>query len=164
VNIDFSIIGVNEAVEGFEGGYYRMFAAALREMQVQMVNLRNYAVQNTMHGQMINQRTGNLARNVASEAMAEGESVIGRVGVPEANTAPYARILHDGGTTRAHVIEARNAQTLAFMAGGHMIYRRRVNHPGSKFPARPYLAAARDAQLAEIRAGLIRAMERARAA
>jgi hypothetical protein len=163
VRIDYSIVGVPEAVDAFEGGYFRMYAAAAKEMAKQMVLLRNYAVENTMHGQIINQRTGNLVRNVTSETSEEGDSITGRVGVPQANTAPYARILHEGGSTRAHVIEAINADVLAFMMGGQMIYRKRVNHPGSKFPARPYLAVARDAMIGEIRLGLARAMEQARA-
>jgi phage gpG-like protein len=159
VRIDYQIVGIQEAADRFEGGYYRMYAAAAREMAAQMVSLRNYAVQNTMHGQMINQRTGNLVRNVTSETEEQGTSIVGRVGVPTTNTAPYARILHDGGTTRAHVIEAVNGKALAFQAGGSMIFRRSVNHPGSKFPARPYLTIARDAMIGEIRAGLVRAME-----
>jgi hypothetical protein len=162
VRIDYTIVGLQEAAERFEGGYYRMYTAAAREMRAQMLGLRNYAVTTTMHGQMINQRTGNLVRNVTSETEEQSTSIVGRVGIPTANTAPYARILHDGGTTRAHVIEAVNAKTLAFTMGGVTMFRRSVNHPGSKFPARPYLAVALEARSSEIRAGLARAMEAAK--
>jgi phage gpG-like protein len=162
VKIDFEIVGVQAAAEGFEGGYLRMYAAAAREMAAQMVSLRNYAAQNTMHGQMINQRTGNLVDNVTSETEEQDASILGRVGVPTTNTAPYARILHEGGTTRAHVIEAVNGKSLAFQVGGVTMFRRSVNHPGSKFPARPYLTVARDAMIGEIRASLARAIERAK--
>jgi phage gpG-like protein len=162
VRVDYTIVGVQESADKFEGGYYRMYAAAATEMKAQMLGLRNYAVTTTMHGQVINQRTGNLVRNVISETEEQGTSIVGRVGVPTSNTAPYARILELGGQTRAHIIEAVNAKTLAFTMGGVTMFRRQVNHPGSKFPARPYLAIARDAMIGEIRAGLARAMEAAK--
>jgi phage gpG-like protein len=47
----------------------------------------------------------------------------------------YAAIQNNGGQTRPHVIEARNGKALHF--GG--IFAKRVNHPGSKIPARPFL-------------------------
>lgn len=161
MKVSYDIVGVPQAVERIEGTFTRLYVATVREMGAQMLGLRNYAVTAKMHGQVVNQRTGNLARNVVFETEKQGDAVLGRVGIPQANTAPYGRILHDGGTTRAHVIEAEKAKTLAFMAGGRMIFRRRVNHPGSKFPPRPYLASALDDKRAEIRAGLAAAMEKA---
>lgn len=47
----------------------------------------------------------------------------------------YAAIQNFGGETRPHTIEARNAKALHF--GG--IFAKRVKHPGSKIPARPFL-------------------------
>lgn len=47
----------------------------------------------------------------------------------------YARIQNDGGTTRPHVIRPKNKKALAF--GGRVV--KKVNHPGSKIPARPFL-------------------------
>lgn len=161
MKITYEIVGVEPAAERIEGSYFRMYAATAKEMGVQMLGLRNYAVTAKMHGQVVNQRTGNLARNVISETEEQPNAVLGRVGIPAANTAPYGRILHDGGQTRAHVIEAKEGRMLAFMAGGRMIFRRSVNHPGSKFPPRPYLASARDDMKMTIRAGLAAAMEKA---
>lgn len=48
---------------------------------------------------------------------------------------PYAAIHQFGGITRAHVILPKNKKALAF--GGRVV--KRVNHPGSKIPARPYM-------------------------
>ncbi|PVX80045.1 phage virion morphogenesis protein [Paraburkholderia unamae] len=48
----------------------------------------------------------------------------------------YAAIHQFGGQTRAHVIRPKNAKALHF--GG--IFAKQVNHPGSKIPARPFLA------------------------
>lgn len=47
----------------------------------------------------------------------------------------YAAIQNFGGETKPHVIVPRNARALRF--GG--IFAKRVNHPGSKIPARPFL-------------------------
>ena len=50
----------------------------------------------------------------------------------------YARIHNDGGKTRPHVILPKNKKALAF--GGRVV--KKVNHPGSKMPARPFLMLA----------------------
>lgn len=65
----------------------------------------------------------------------------------------YARIHEFGGTTRPHIIEPKRANVLAFgglvagssRAGSQMsgtVFARRVRHPGSKIPARPYMRPA----------------------
>lgn len=141
----------------------RMQAATFKQMRVEMNSLRNYTITAHLHGPTgpttLQQRTGNLARSVTSETTEDASSVTGTVGIPEASTAQaYARILHEGGTTRAHVIEASEGKTLAFMAGGQMIFRRMVNHPGSNFPARPYLTSALEEQASMIKANLTAAM------
>ena len=47
----------------------------------------------------------------------------------------YARILEEGGVTRPHKIVARNARALSFKG----LFRRSVNHPGSKIEGRHYV-------------------------
>jgi phage virion morphogenesis protein len=46
----------------------------------------------------------------------------------------YAAIQNSGGKTRPHVIRPRNKKALAF--GGRVV--KKVNHPGSTIPARPF--------------------------
>jgi len=55
---------------------------------------------------------------------------------------PYARILEEGGQTRPHVILPRTASILAWEGPAGMVFAKRVNHPGSNFPARPYVSKA----------------------
>lgn len=55
---------------------------------------------------------------------------------------PYARILEVGGTTRPHVILPRNVSILAWEGPAGLVFAKRVNHPGSNFPARPYMSLA----------------------
>lgn len=52
----------------------------------------------------------------------------------------YAAIHQFGGQTRPHVILPRNKRALAF--GGRVV--KKVNHPGSRIPARPFLALAHE--------------------
>lgn len=49
----------------------------------------------------------------------------------------YAAIHQFGGQTKPHVIVAKNGKALKLPGGK---FRKKVNHPGSKIPARPYLA------------------------
>lgn len=48
----------------------------------------------------------------------------------------YARIHQQGGTTKPHEIRPRNRKALRFNGR----FARKVNHPGSRIPARPFLA------------------------
>ncbi|WP_203236860.1 hypothetical protein [Nocardia panacis] len=43
-------------------------------------------------------------------------------------TARYAKWVHDG--TAPHTIVPRRAQVLRFEVGGHIVFARRVQHPG----------------------------------
>lgn len=156
--------GVPEVAAGIEGGYTRMQLAAFNEMRMSMLALRNYTLNTHMHGptgpNTVQQRSGNLARSTVSQVEDDGNAITGVVGIPDASPATaYARILHDGGSTRAHVIKAAEGKKLAFMASGQMIFRRQVNHPGSNFPARPYLASALEEQAKQIKANLAAAMQ-----
>lgn len=51
----------------------------------------------------------------------------------------YAAIHQFGGTTAPHEINARNFKALGFMRGGEKVHYRKVHHPGSNIPARPYM-------------------------
>ncbi len=66
-----------------------------------------------------------------------------RVGQPThnaitvANDRPYAPIHQFGGQTRPHVIRPKFGKALNFPGARHPV--KKVNHPGSKIPARPML-------------------------
>lgn len=82
----------------------------------------------TREGGKMLQRTGRLAASItayhsASEA-GVGTNVI------------YARIHHLGGQTKPHVIRPKHGKALKFGAK----FAAKVQHPGSKIPARPFLS------------------------
>ncbi|HQF31875.1 MAG TPA: phage virion morphogenesis protein [Hyphomicrobiales bacterium] len=60
---------------------------------------------------------------------------------------PYAGIHQTGGKTSPHEIRAKKGKTLAFMAGGDLVYRSKVNHPGSLIPPRQYLGLSLDNEI-----------------
>jgi len=90
--------------------------------------------------------TGNLRGHHRIRIRTMAAKVVGEV----YNDAQYATTVHDG--SRPHVITGRRmrkptkkrkyrgVKTLRFEIGGMVIYRRRVNHPGSK--GRPWLRDA----------------------
>lgn len=78
-------------------------------------------------GGMILQDTGRLRDSVVTSST-ETSAAIG-------TNVVYAAIHQFGGQTRPHVILPKNKQALAF--NGRVV--KKVNHPGSKIPARPFL-------------------------
>lgn len=96
-------------------------------------------------GGQILQDSGQLANSIAADYGPD----FARVG----SNKKYARIHQQGGQTAPHVILPRNKRALAF--GGRVV--KRVNHPGSKIPARPYLPADASGNLQPTaQAGVIR--------
>ncbi|WP_054285940.1 phage virion morphogenesis protein [Gulbenkiania mobilis] len=79
-------------------------------------------------GGKILQDTGRLASSIVSASDSD-DAVVG-------TNVRYAAIHQFGGKTRPHEIRPRNAKALKF--GGK--YARKVNHPGSTIPSRPFLA------------------------
>lgn len=79
-------------------------------------------------GGMILQDSGQLAASIVQASDATSATV--------GTNKIYAAIHQFGGQTRPHVILPRNKKALAF--GGRVV--KKVNHPGSKIPARPFLS------------------------
>lgn len=75
------------------------------------------------------QASGRLASSI-TQANSNDNAVVG-------TNVKYAAIHQFGGKTKAHEIRPRNKKALAWASGGHPV--RKVNHPGSDIPARPFL-------------------------
>ncbi|MDO4693055.1 MAG: phage virion morphogenesis protein [Eikenella sp.] len=80
-------------------------------------------------GGKILQNTGRL-RNSITEQSDNDSAVVG-------TNVVYAAIHNFGGQTAAHVIYPRNKKALAWATGMYPV--KKVNHPGSKIPARPFM-------------------------
>lgn len=80
--------------------------------------------------------TGNLQRSLRrNTATVSGNSVSGSIGTH----VKYAGIHEFGGETKPRVIVAKNKQALSFLVGGRRVTVKKVNHPGSKYPARAFI-------------------------
>ena len=79
-------------------------------------------------------KSGTLWQSIRSTASATSVTI--------GSDRVYAAIHQLGGTTPAHVIRPKNKKALAWPGGPGP--RGKVNHPGSKIPARPYLPFDQD--------------------
>jgi phage virion morphogenesis protein len=103
------------------------------------VTAQNFAAQGRPHwlglqkpgprrsGGMVLQDTGRLRDSIVPSHTGDSASI--------GTNVVYAAIHQLGGQTKAHVILPKNKKALAF--GGRVV--KKVNHPGSKIPARPSL-------------------------
>lgn len=85
--------------------------------------------------------SGRLSLATGAEHSVSGQVVEIRGGI---RPLVYGRIHQFGGRTAAHVIMPRKAKALRWFAGdGGKIFAKRVNHPGSVIPARPYVGISK---------------------
>lgn len=82
---------------------------------------------NPGHGMILNRTPGGLVSSIQGDHDASTATI--------GSNKPYAAIHQLGGRTRPHTIQPRTKKALAF--GGR--FAKRVNHPGSVIPARPFL-------------------------
>lgn len=82
-------------------------------------------------GDIVLTGTGALKDSINHQADNEGVDV--------GTATPYAAIHQFGGKTKPHTIQARFAKALRFVQGNQVVFRKSVQHPGSKVPKRPFL-------------------------
>jgi HK97 gp10 family phage protein len=126
-------------------------AAALRQaVEAEAIKLTAYVKEQKLSGQALKTQTGTLQRSINYQLQDEGDRIAATVGT----NLVYAGIHEYGGTTRAHVIEAREAKTLAFQMGGQDVFFKRVNHPGSHMPERSFLRSSLEENAGGIRVAI----------
>lgn len=126
--------------------------AALTKRLTSLALQMQATIKQKLSGQVLKVRSGNLRDSIDYDVQTGATSVIATI---FSNTSvKYGRIHEYGGITAPHVIEPRAGNVLAFEMGGQTIFARRVNHPGSKIPARPFMRPT----LAEYRVKIITSM------
>ncbi len=140
----------SDATAGLRSRTSLLRLALLRGVGKATIGVQADVVQNKLHGQVLNQVTGNLARNViAQEPTVSGDVVEGIVGV--GSTAWYGKV-HEFGTTGSFDIFPKNKKALRWVSGGKVFFAKHVTHP--PFKERSFLRSS----LAECEAdGRIRA-------
>lgn len=111
------------------------------KVQVLAIQLQAHVIRDKLHGQVLNQRSGALARSIQQQApITEGDGVYGRVF--SSGDVKYAAIHEYGGTTPPHDIVPSKAEALMFVIGGKTVFANVVHHPGSKMPERSFLRSS----------------------
>jgi len=144
---------------------------AMRDAMQRSLDVVYRKVSDNLTGRVLHVRTGRLRQSIQTSVEDGGQK--GRIGT----NVEYAAIHEYGGQTKPHVITARG-RALRFVSprfigpakltakgklakrqtAGSIVFARKVNHPGSTIPARPWLRPAlRDSQeeiAAILKAGL----------
>lgn len=154
--ITVDIVGDKQVIAKLDALPGRLHDALLKRVTSLSLQL-SATVKQKLSGQVLNVRSGNLRRSIQSQVANQSTEVSGRVFSD--SSVRYAAIHEYGGTTRPHFIEAKPGGVLAFQSGGRTVFARRVNHPGSKIPARPFMRPT----LAEYRDRIIAGFEAAAA-
>lgn len=152
-------------IEAFASGQDRIETRArgIRALLVQtlipkinagMRELQAYIITRKLHGQVLQQRTGNLTRNILQfDAVDTGESLEGTVGLGA--NAPYG-LAHERGATIPDRVPV-NAKALSWIgADGNRIFAMRAK--GFQLPERSFmrssLAENREQIMQKLRAGI----------
>ncbi|MDG3442467.1 hypothetical protein [Nitrospirillum amazonense] len=96
-----------------------------RRVYGEAVRLQNVLKNDALNGGIVKARTKRLRNSVHIDTEVAGDRVITYVGTD----VEYAKYLEEG--TAAHEIRAKHAKALAFMVGGDLIFRKKVQHPGT---------------------------------
>lgn len=119
------------------------------------IELQTYVKANKLNGQVLKNQTHTLSRSINMKVKADAFSVVASVGT----NIRYAAIHEFGGQTKPHLIQAKNAAKLKFMGGGGWVFRKEVNHPGSRMPERSFLRSALKDMESQIQTGLKKAVD-----
>jgi len=77
---NITLVGDIEIAAAFDAMPTALRDALVKEISSLSIGLRTYIVEAKLHGQVLNQRTGNLARSIkADEPIVEGDTVRGEV-------------------------------------------------------------------------------------
>ena len=158
IAIDIDIKGV-EAVEASLRDLPKTVMQAVYAKVYGLTLVLEGKVKTKLSGSVLNVRTGNLRRSIQNEMERSDNSVTGKV--YSAGDVKYAAIHEFGGTTAPHVIEARNAKSLAFVTAGKTVFARKVNHPGSVIPERSFMRSSLREMSPEIQADIEQSVEKA---
>jgi phage gpG-like protein len=98
-------------------------------------------VHDKLGGSVLHRRSGRLDAAQSMIVTARAGTISVSVGFDPRDVS-YGAIQEYGGTTKAHLIAAKNARALRFSLGDQLAFAKRVNHPGSRIPARSFLRSS----------------------
>lgn len=127
--------------------------AALRaKVERLTIELQTHIISRKLHGQVLHQRSGALARSIQRRVEAMALAVYGIVF--QSGDVKYGKIHEFGGRTPPHDIYPKKADALHFVVGGREVFAKVVHHPGSKMPERSFMRSSLADMRPTISAGL----------
>lgn len=147
-----------EEVQKSVGQRRRLVEAALLGGLEDGVNLTFRAALLKLSGPVLKVDTGRLRESMQMR-VEKGTNPRGVIGT----NVVYGRIHELGGKTRPHVILPKKAKALRFLdrLSGQIVFRKRVSHPGSVMPARPYLGPSLEESIPKIQKIMLRRLSAA---
>jgi len=113
---------------------------ALMQKAAALAALLQANIARKLSGDVLNARTGALARSIIA-LMQTGDTSIA-VSIGPSGDIKYAGIHEHGGTIPPHAIVPNKAKALAFAVAGKHVFAARVDLPAITMPERSYLRAA----------------------
>lgn len=151
--VNVTVVGDKELMARFREMPRAVNQALYAKVLALALKLEKHVKVNKLNGTVLNRITGALSRSIHNDVLRDLGSVVGRVF--SSGDVKYAGIHEYGGKTSPHVIEPKKASVLAFLGkGGDMVFRRKVNHPGSKMPERSFLRSSLRDMSTEISLGM----------
>lgn len=118
------------------------------------IKLEAYIKNQKLAGQVLNRKSGALARSINHRVVSAVNSITAYVF--SAGDVKYAAIHEYGGKTSPHLILPKNAHRLFFYWKklGKNVRLKQVNHPGSVMPERSYMRSSLRDMSSEISLGM----------
>ncbi len=135
--ISITTTGLDQLAARFDAAPELLRQAIARRLQGLAERMQE-AAREKLSGGVLQARSGALRDSIAYRLDVAGDSADLEL---FSDGVPYAGIQEYGGTTAPHVIYAERAKALMLAIGGKTVFARRVNHPGSRIPARSYLGS-----------------------
>lgn len=158
--ISISLVGDRQLIARMASLPASVHASILAKVYELTLRLEARVKTQKLNGQVLNRKTGRLARSIGSKVEDNVTSVLGVVF--QSADVPYGAIHEFGGKIPAHVIRPKKASVLRFFSkSGDKVFARSVNHPGAIMPERSYLRSSLRDMSTEISLGLKEAVFRA---
>lgn len=133
ITVRTEVVGAQEVADRINAARPAILANTKTALEQWAEELASYIQRDKLSGNPINARTGALRDSVNPMAEADGDVI--RAGAGAGAGLDYARPLEFG--SRPHEILPVRAKFLRFEVDGHVVYARKVNHPGN--PAFRYM-------------------------
>lgn len=150
-----SLVGKTELIQRLAAMTPNVLRALKQAVTSETIKLQAHVIRDKLQGQVLNNRSGDLARSIQQDVTSTDLSVFGRVF--SSGDVKYAHIHEYGGTIHIPEIVPDKAKALAFTIGGKQVFAMRTKAHDVHMPERSFLRSALADNAVEITLALKRA-------